>query len=216
MPNTPPRSQDEESLRQSEQRFRLLVESVKDYAIFMLDPEGMVLTWNAGAELIKGYRAEEIIGQHFSKFYPPEVRDFPAHELRMAAAEGRFEDEGWRVRKDGSRFWANVVITAIRDASKNLLGFAKVTRDLTERRQHEDAITQSEERFRLLVEGVTDYAIFMLDVNGFIATWNSGAARIKGYHRDEIIGQHFSRFYPQDAVESGWRIAPDRNRCRRR
>ncbi len=204
MPDKPSRPQDLESLRQSEQRFRLLVQSVKDYAIFMLDPEGIVLTWNAGAELIKGYRADEIIGQHFSKFYPPEVKDFPAHELRVAAAEGRFEDEGWRVRKDGSRFWANVVITAVHDANNNLLGFAKVTRDLTERRGHEDAVRQSEERFRLLVEGVTDYAIFMLDVNGFIATWNSGAARIKGYQPDEIIGQHFSKFYPQDAVQSGW------------
>src|SRR5688572_8453182 len=100
----PPTAGDQTS--RSEERFRLLVESVRDYAIFMLDPEGRVLTWNAGAERIKGYRPAEIIGQHFSKFYPPEAGDFPAHELRVAAAEGRFEDEGWRVRKDGSRFWA--------------------------------------------------------------------------------------------------------------
>jgi PAS domain S-box-containing protein len=193
-----------ESLHQSDERFRLLVESVKDYAIFMLDPDGRILTWNAGAELIKGYSASEIIGQHFSKFYPPEARDFPAHELRVAAAEGRFEDEGWRVRKDGSRFWANVVITALYGADKNLVGFAKVTRDLTERREHEESLRHSEERFRLLVEGVSDYAIFMLDVNGVITTWNAGAARIKGYRAEEIIGQHFSKFYPQDALESGW------------
>jgi hypothetical protein len=122
-----------ESPRQSEERFRLLVESVRDYAIFLLDPEGRVLTWNAGAELIKGYSAQEIVGEHFSKFYPPEAGDFPAHELRVAAAEGRFEDEGWRVKKDGSRFWANVVITALYGRDKKLLGFAKVTRDLTER-----------------------------------------------------------------------------------
>jgi PAS domain S-box-containing protein len=200
----PPRSTRLGTLRKSEERFRLLVESVKDYAIFMLDPDGHVLTWNAGAELIKGYRASEIIGQHFSKFYPPEVGDFPAQELRIAAAEGRFENEGWRVRKDGSRFWANVVITALYGPDKNLLGFAKVTRDLTERRAHEEDLRHSEERFRLLVEGVSDYAIFMLDVTGAVATWNSGAARIKGYRADEIIGQHFSKFYPQDAKESGW------------
>jgi PAS domain S-box-containing protein len=172
----------------------------------MLDPQGRVVTWNSGAQLIKGYAASEIVGQHFSKFYPPEslAKDLPAHELRVASAEGRFEDEGWRVKKDGSSFWANVIITALYDESKQLVGFAKVTRDLTQRRQHEENIRQSEERFRLLVEGVTDYAIFMLDVNGTVATWNNGAARIKGYRGDEIIGQHFSKFYPQDAIESGW------------
>jgi PAS domain S-box-containing protein len=187
-------------------RFRLLVEGVRDYAIFMLDPQGRVQTWNSGARLIKGYEAGEIIGQHFSRFYPPEslAKDFPAHELRVAAAEGRFEDEGWRLRKDGSRFWANVVITAIFDERKQLLGFAKVTRDLTHRREHEESMRQSEERFRLLVEGVSDYAIFMLNTDGTVATWNAGAARIKGYSSEEIVGQHFSKFYPEDAIESGW------------
>ncbi|HWI38772.1 MAG TPA: PAS domain S-box protein [Burkholderiales bacterium] len=204
MPNKPSFKHDE-TLRSSEERFRLLVESVRDYAIFMLDPQGHVLTWNSGAELIKGYRAEEIIGRHFSQFYPPEAeKDFPAHELRVASAEGRFEDEGWRVRKDGSRFWANVVITALRDAQGELIGFAKVTRDLTERREHEERLRQSEERFRLLVEGVADYAIFMLDPNGVVATWNAGAARIKGYQADEIVGRHFRKFYPPEAIESGW------------
>ncbi|HKQ29602.1 MAG TPA: PAS domain S-box protein [Burkholderiales bacterium] len=187
-------------------RFRLLVEGVRDYAIFMLDPQGRIETWNSGAELIKGYQAHEIIGQHFSKFYPVEAvaKDFPAYELRVATAEGRFEDEGWRVRKDGSLFWANVIITALYDKKKQLRGFAKVTRDLTQRREHEERLRQSEERFRLLVEGVSDYAIFMLDVNGIVSTWNSGAARIKGYRGDEIIGSHFRRFYPPEAVESGW------------
>ena len=195
-----------EFLRQSEERFRLLVESVRDYAIFMLDPKGFILTWNAGAERIKGYRADEIIGQHFSRFYLPQALDrgFPEHELEVAKDTGAFEDEGWRVRKDGSLFWANVVITAMRNSEGELLGFAKVTRDLTQRRHHEEALRQSEERFRLMVEGVAEYAIFMLDVNGKIATWNVGAERIKGYAAEEIIGRHFSIFYPDDAIESGW------------
>jgi PAS domain S-box-containing protein len=195
-----------ENLRQSEERFRLLVESVRDYAIFMLDPEGHVLTWNAGAERFKGYRAAEIVGSHFSRFYPPDAlaRGLPGHELEVARRVGSFEDEGWRVRKDGSLFWANVVITAMRDATGALIGYSKVTRDLTQRRGHEEALRQSEERFRLLVEGVDEYAIFMLDVNGRIASWNVGAQRIKGYTTDEIVGQHFSIFYPQDARDSGW------------
>ena len=193
-------------LRESEARFKLLVESVRDYAIFMLDPAGVVLTWNAGAERFKGYRADEIIGQHFSRFYPREAleRGLPAHELEVASATGVFEDEGWRVRKDGSLFWANVVITAMRNAEGELLGFAKITRDLTQRRAHEEDLRRSEERFRLLIEGVSDYAIFMLDPNGRVATWNVGAERIKGYTASEIIGQHFSIFYPEDARESRW------------
>jgi PAS domain S-box-containing protein len=195
-----------EDLRQSEERFKLLVESVRDYAIFMLDPGGQVLTWNAGAERFKGYRANEIIGQHFSRFYPPEevARGLPEHELEVASKEGTFEDEGWRVRKDGTLFWANVVITAMRDTQGELVGFAKVTRDLTQRRAHEEDLRRSEERFRLLIEGIADYAIFMLDPNGRISTWNMGAERIKGYAANEIIGQHFSIFYPQDAKDSGW------------
>jgi PAS domain S-box-containing protein len=193
-------------LRNSEERFKLLVHSIRDYAIFMLDRDGVVLTWNAGAERFKGYRADEIIGQHFSRFYPPEAleRGVPAHELEVATDAGAFEDEGWRVRKDGSLFWANVVITAMRDADGDLLGFAKVTRDLTQRRAHEEELRRSEERFRLLIEGVAEYAIFMLDPNGKVATWNVGAERIKGYTASEIIGQHFSMFYPNDARESGW------------
>jgi hypothetical protein len=172
----------------------------------MLDPDGVVLTWNAGAERFKGYRADEIIGQHFSRFYPPEAlaRKLPAYELKTAGEVGAFEDEGWRVRKDGTLFWANVVITAVRNAQGELIGFAKVTRDLTQRRAHEEDLRRSEERFRLLVEGVSDYAIFMLDPNGRVATWNVGAERIKGYGPREIIGQHFSIFYPSEAKESGW------------
>jgi len=201
-----PATRTAETLRQSEERFRLLVESVRDYAIFMLDCQGHVLTWNAGAERFKGWKADEIVGSHFSRFYPPEAlaRGLPAHELEVAADTGSFEDEGWRLRKDGSMFWANVVITAMRDMDGQLIGYAKVTRDLTQRRNHEEALRQSEERFRLMVEGVSDYAIFMLDVNGHVATWNVGAERIKGYKADEIIGRHFSTFYPQEARDSGW------------
>jgi PAS domain S-box-containing protein len=184
---------------------RLLVESVQDYAIFALDPDGYILSWNAGAERFKGYTADEIIGKHFSIFYPRELvaEGFPDFELRTAANTGRFEDEGWRIRKDGSRFWANVVITALRSKKTGeLLGFAKVTRDLTERREAEEALRESEERFRLLVEGVRDYAIFMLDPTGRVATWNEGAERINGYRSKEIVGQHFSKFYPPEDVAS--------------
>jgi PAS domain S-box-containing protein len=200
------RKQAEESLRRSEERFRHMVEGVQDYAIFMLDQHGNVATWNAGAERIKQYKADEIIGKHFSTFYPQDVADsgFPAHELKVAAAEGRFEDEGWRVRKDGSQFWANVVITAIKDDQGDLLGFTKVTRDLTARKQAEEALRRSEERFRLIVESAKDYAIFLLDPQGHVASWNPGAERFKGYKAHEIIGQHFSKFYPQEALDRGW------------
>ena len=180
--------------------FRRLVSSVRDYAIFALDPTGRVMTWNEGAQRIKGYAPNEIIGKHFSIFYPPErvAEGFPDYELRSAAAAGRFEDEGWRIRKDGSRFWASVIITALRDDAGKLIGFAKVTRDLTGRRAAEEELRLSEERFRLIVQTVRDYAIFMLDPTGHIATWNAGAERIKGYRADEIIGKHFSVFYPAE------------------
>ena len=191
---------------QGDERFRLLVEGVRDYAIFLLDPEGHVVSWNRGAELLKGYPPEEILGRHFSIFYPEEAlaRGWPEHELKVARAEGRFEDEGWRVRKDGSLFWANVVITALRDETGALYGFAKITRDLSERRRQEESLRESEERFRLLMEGVRDYAIFMLDPEGRVCSWNSGAEMIKGYRTEEILGQHFSVFYPADALARGW------------
>jgi PAS domain S-box-containing protein len=178
--------------------YQLLVESVQDYAIFALDPAGNVLSWNAGAKRLKGYTREEIVGRNFSTFYPPEdlAAGKPAWELEVAAREGRLEDEGWRLRKDGSRFWANVVITALREASGALVGFAKVTHDLTERRRTMEALRESEERFRLMVQSVRDYAIFMLDPDGFVTSWNEGAQRIKGYTEQEIVGRHFSVFYP--------------------
>ncbi|MBK8017445.1 MAG: PAS domain S-box protein [Betaproteobacteria bacterium] len=193
-------------LQNTEERFRLLVETVTDYAIFLLDAEGHVLTWNTGAQRIKGYEAHEIVGRHFSQFYPPDVvqRGWPAEELRQAARQGHFEDEGWRLRKDGSRFWANVVITALRDRKGVLQGFAKITRDLTERRAQEEALRRSEERLRLVIEAVVDYAIFMLDANGYVMSWNIGAQHIKGYRAEEIVGRHFSCFYPDDQQRGGW------------
>ncbi|MFM0197540.1 PAS domain S-box protein [Paraburkholderia strydomiana] len=188
-----------------EQSFRLLVAGVRDYAIFMLDPDGCIKTWNAGAQRFKGYAASEIIGKHFSAFYTEDDRiaGRPALALRTALDEGKFEDEGWRVRKDGSRFWASVVIDPIRDDAGDLIGFAKITRDITERKVAQEALRASEEQFRLLVQGVTDYAIFMLSPTGEVTSWNAGAERIKGYSRDEILGKHFSCFYTEEDRASG-------------
>ena len=197
------RRETEERVRQSEELLRLLVESVRDYAIFLLDPQGYIRTWNAGAQRFKGYRPEEIIGRHFSVFYPIEDQHKPALELEIAVREGSVEDEGWRVRKDGTRFWANVVITALFDETRTLRGFAKVTRDLTQRRAAEEELRRSEELFRLLINSVQEYAIFMLDARGNVMTWNAGAQRIKGYTPDEIIGRHFSTFYPEEDVRRG-------------
>lgn len=183
---------------QHERIFRVMVESVRDYAIFLLDPSGVVASWNPGAQRLKQYTAEEIIGRHFSVFYPEKeiANRKPDHELEVAARVGRFEDEGWRIRKDGSRFWANVVITRISDERGKLLGFGKITRDLTERRA-------AEQRYRLLVDSVQDYSIFSLDANGYVTSWNSGAQRIKGYTAEDIIGKHFSTFYTPEDAEAG-------------
>jgi PAS domain S-box-containing protein len=204
---------------------------VQDYAIFLLDETGHVLSWNTGARRIKGYTAQEIIGQHFSIFYPEEdlAWDKPGYELRVAAQEGKFEDEGWRLRKDGTRFWANVIITALFDSDGTLRGYGKVTRDLTERREAEETLRRSEETFRMIVANVIDYAIFMLDTEGNVRTWNAGAQRLKGWSADEISGQHFSTFYPEEDRETpprllevarrdgrveaeGWRVRKDGSR----
>jgi PAS domain S-box-containing protein len=195
----------QDALHESERRFRLLVEGVTDYAIFMLDPYGIVTNWNAGAERLKGYRADEIIGQHFSRFYGKEDRahGLPARFLETAAREGRFEAEGWRYRKDGTRFWASVVIDAIRSEDGRLIGFAKVTRDVSERRVAQEALRESERQFRLLLDSVHDYALFMLDPNGVVVTWNAGAERIKGYSAEEVVGTHFSRFYTEEDRAQG-------------
>jgi PAS domain S-box-containing protein len=185
--------------------FRLLVEAVADYAIYMLDPLGHVVSWNAGAQRFKGYTAAEIVGRHFSEFYTPEDQDsgLPARVLRTAEREGKFEGEGWRVRKDGTRFWAHVVVDPIRDGAGGLLGFAKITRDLTERKAAEQTLRDAREEFELLVQSVTDYAIYMLDLAGNVVSWNAGARRIKGYAPEEIIGQHFSRFYTEEDRAAG-------------
>lgn len=187
------------------EQFRLLVDSVTEYAIFMLDPAGYIVTWNAGAERLKGYSESEIVGKHFSLFYTPEdiQRGHPAEELAAAVSEGRYEEEGWRIRKDGSRFWANVVITPIRAADGRLLGYGKVTRDFTERHAAIETLRRSEVKFRLLVQSVRDYAIFIMTPQGVIASWNDGAQRIKGYTAEEIVGKHFSTFYtPEDLARN--------------
>ncbi len=183
-----------------QQRFQLLINSITDYAIYMLDPSGRITTWNPGAERFKGYTADEIIGQNFSVFFTPEDRDagLPAKALRTARAEGRFEAEGWRLRKDGSRFWVNAVLDPVYDPGGYHVGFAKITRDITAKREQERALFETEQRFRLLVQGVRDYAIYMLDTEGRVTNWNSGAEAIKGYSADEIVGQHFSRFYTEE------------------
>lgn len=193
-----------ETLHKSEEIFKLLVDAVTDYAIFAISPEGKILTWNKGAARLKGYSASEIIGQDFSRFYTPEdiKKGHPAEELRLALKDGRYEEEGWRIRKDGTAFWANIVLTPLLDVYGNHIGFTKVTRDLTERRNAEQLKNKEEEKFRLMVESVKDYAIFMLDSNGIVASWNEGAKRIKGYEAREIIGQHFSKFYLDEDIKA--------------
>ena len=186
-------------------RFQMLVDSIRDYAVYLLDADGHVHSWNSGAQRFKGYTEEEIVGQHFSRFYTPEDREsgLPERALRTVVNEGKFEGEGWRVRKDGTRFWASVVIDPVFNEDGELVGFAKVTRDISDKKAAEQALFQSEQRFRMLVQGVRDYAIYMLDPTGLITNWNAGAEAIKGYRADEIVGQHFSRFYTEEDRASG-------------
>ncbi|WP_250501376.1 PAS domain S-box protein [Caballeronia sp. GAWG1-5s-s] len=182
---------------------RVWIDSTTNLAAFCLTPEGFVSTWNPGGTAIYGYAPEEIIGQHYSVFFPDDGRESATleSELREARAHRSFETEGWRRRKDGSVFWASVLTTALVEADGSLIGFVKIVRDESDKRKAHDAVIESERRFRLLVEGVTDYSIFMLSPEGLVTNWNSGARRIKGYTAEEIIGSHFSRFYsPEDAA----------------
>lgn len=231
--NITERKNNELELRESEERYRLMVEGVRDYAIFLLDPKGHIMTWNEGAKRTKGYSSNEIIGKHFSIFYTADDLESkkPEREIRIAIETGKYEEEGWRVKKNGSVIWANIVLTSLYNEQNQHIGFSKVTRDLTERKHADESLRQSEERYRSLVEQVTDYGIFMLDEKGRIISWNEGAKRIKGYTADEIIGKYFSIFYPEEDIingkpphelkvaravgkyeEEGWRLRKDGSR----
>lgn len=191
--------------KESTEMLSLLIEAVNDYAIFALDPNGIILSWNSGARRLKGYEASEVIGTHFSRFYTEAdlIRNHPNFELKEALKNGSYEEEGWRVTKSGEKFWASVVITTLKDSAGVHQGFAKVTRDLTSKKIAEDKLRESEERFRLLINNVMDYAIITLDTKGNIVTWNAGAQRIKVYKPSEIIGKHFSIFYTAEDIKHG-------------
>jgi len=179
------------------------VASVSDYSIFVVSADGRILTWNPGGTAMHGYQPDEIIGQPLDVLYTDEERreGLPAAGLDIARRAGSHNTEGWRIRKDGKAFWASVVTTALHSRDGQLAGFVKIVRDITDKKAAHDAVLESERRFRMLVHGVTDYAIFMLSPEGVVTNWNSGARRIKGYTANEIIGSHFSRFYmPEDAA----------------
>jgi len=207
-----------EDLKRSEERYHKMVSEVQDYAIILLDREGRILDWNKGAERLKGYTAEEIMGKSFRLFYTREdkERNLPGQLLMEAIEHGRVNHEGWRIKKDGTRFWGNVVITALYGNDGQLFGFSKVTRDLTLRKIAEDklsniaeellqkneALRQSEERYHQMIAEVQDYAIILLDKRGYIENWNTGAAFIKGYTAEEIVGKNFRIFYTREDIES--------------
>lgn len=199
------KKQFELKLRRSEEQFRLIVDSIRDYSIFMLDPKGNILTWNEGGTKIHGYMRDEILGKHFSIFYTPDsqINRKPDQELEIAMGKGEFQEEGWRLKKNGSPFWASVVITPLFNERNVHIGFSKITHDLTEKKNYEEALKHSEERFRSLVEQVLDYGIFMMDDKGRIISWNEGARRIKGYEANEIIGKYFTIFYPEEEIVKG-------------
>ena len=186
-------------------RLKLLIQAVTDYAIYMLDAKGVVTSWNTGAERLKGYSRAQILGQHFSRFFTPEDRAAgkPETALETARRVGRFEEEGWRVRRDGTHFWALAVLDTIYGADGSVVGFAKITRDMTDRRAAMEALLDSERRFRLLVEGVVDYSLFMIDPQGNVQNWNPGAERTKGYRAEDIVGRNFSVFYTEEDRAAG-------------
>ncbi|HTF96795.1 MAG TPA: PAS domain S-box protein [Cellvibrio sp.] len=190
---------------ENESRFRLMVESIEDYAMFMVDPDGFITSWNRGAERLTGYTDIEAIGRHFSMLYPKDKlgKDHAAHELAMAQAQGRYEEEGVRVRKNGSYYHAQIIVWRIDNAEGNTVGYAKITRDITkfrEAQKREAQLLESENRFRLMVESIQDYAMFMVDLKGNISSWNRGAERLTGYIEDEILGRPFSILYPKNAL----------------
>jgi len=174
------------------------------FAIYTLAPDGIVTSWNTGAEQFTGYTADDIVGRHFSILLQhSEDGSNRANEVLRLAAVGRVEEESWRIRKDGSRFWAEYVIDPVYDDNGLLLGFINITRDMTDRLNDQAKLHRAEEQFRLLVQSVTDYAIFMLSPEGIVTNWNAGAERIKGYTADEIVGKHFSEFYTEEEKEQG-------------
>jgi PAS domain S-box-containing protein len=197
--------------------FKSVIAEVLDYAIVLLDLNGTIMSWNKGAEKIKGYLPEEIMGRNFRIFYSKEDRDaqLPEHLLAIAAANGRAAHEGWRIRKDGTRFWGDIAVTAVHNKQGEIAGFLKMTRDLTERkksdddnsnfveelRQKNDALRESEERYHKMVSEVTDYVVISMDRSGRILDWNKGAERIKGYKPEEIIGKNFRLFYTKEDKE---------------
>lgn len=186
-------------------RYSLFIESIKDFAVFIVDSNGIVLSWNYGAEKVLGYTPAETIGKSYSLFYQarePEKLNIE-HEMSTAKSEGRFEDEGWRVKKTGNTIWANSVLTPVLKDGK-LIGYTKVVQDLTHRKSLEDELRISETKARLFIEGVKDYAIFFLTPEGNITSWNQGAERLKGYKKEDILGKHFSIFYTEEALKSGF------------
>ncbi|HYG04163.1 MAG TPA: PAS domain S-box protein [Chryseosolibacter sp.] len=214
--------QKNEELQRSEERYHKMVSEVTDYAIILLDPEGKILDWNKGAESLKGYKASEIIGKSFRVFYSQADKEthLPRRLLDIAIEKGSVSAEGWRIRKDGSRFWANVTITALHGEDERIIGFSKVTKDLTAKKVAEDILSNaaeelrqrneelriSEERYHRMIAEVQDYAILLLDKDGFIQNWNAGAAFVKGYEASEIIGKNFRQFYMPEDIE---RKVPD-------
>jgi PAS domain S-box-containing protein len=184
--------------------YRRLVEGISDYAIFWLQPGGTVATWNAGAFHATGYTADDMVGAPFSLLFSGDDSAAGVADtlLKVAFSEGRSELDGWLVRKDGSRFWAQILVDPVRDDDRPL-GFGVVMRDRTERKRVEEELRRSQEQFRMLVQGVADYAIYMLDPGGHVTSWNSGAERIKGYTPDEVIGRHYSAFFTREDVARG-------------
>ncbi len=213
--------------------YQKMIEEIQDYAIILLDKNGIIQNWNKGAENIKGYAEREILGKHFSIFYLQEDLDnnLPQKLIEIASKTGKAAQEGWRKRKDGTKFWGSITITAIHDEDENVIGFSKVTRDLTDKKKTEDKLRMSEERYHRMIAEVQDYAIILLDENGYIQNWNAGAEKIKGYKSDEIVGKRFSIFYPKEdqennlpdkllqlareqgkAIHEGWRVRKDGSR----